>query len=115
MAAPYFMEGLCAEGEAGLAIYHAGPVVDAGDDLGIVELSGADVLEREFIVVDELRSRGWPMVMLTSAPFTPSASKGGSAQQVMSAGAMSARTSTLFIASVIFSTNMSRHLRHGAA
>lgn len=69
-ALPQFLDGVRAEGEVGLAIYNAGTDVYAGDELGLLELSGADVLERDLFVVDELRSRGWPMVMLTSGGYT---------------------------------------------
>ncbi len=53
-----------------LAVYNAGTDVFAGDPLGGLQLSAADILERELYVVGELRSRNIPTVMLPSGGYT---------------------------------------------
>lgn len=54
----------------GLAIYNAGTDVFAGDPLGDLNLSAGGILERDLLVVSELRKRGIPTVMLLSGGYT---------------------------------------------
>jgi histone deacetylase 11 len=53
-----------------LAIYNAGTDVFAGDQLGGLCLSPDDILQRDLFVVDELRRRQIPFVMLLSGGYS---------------------------------------------
>jgi histone deacetylase 11 len=68
---PVFLDSITRSGDVGLAIYTAGTDVFAGDDLGMLALSAADVLERDEFVVDQLRQRRLPTVMLLGGGYTP--------------------------------------------
>lgn len=67
---PRFLDRVLAEGPVGLAIYNAGTDVYERDGLGMLGLSEEDVLQRDLIVVEEIRRRGMPLVMLTSGGYT---------------------------------------------
>ena len=54
----------------GLAIYNAGTDVFAGDPLGGLNISAPAILERDLFVIDELRKRGIPTVMVLSGGYT---------------------------------------------
>lgn len=54
----------------GLAIYNAGTDVFAGDPLGDLNISAATILERDLFVVNELRKRGIPTIMVLSGGYT---------------------------------------------
>lgn len=67
---PVFLDSITRSGNVALAIYTAGTDVFAGDDLGLMALSAADVLERDQFVVDQLRQRQLPTVMLLGGGYT---------------------------------------------
>lgn len=67
---PEFLDSLGKRRPIELAIYNAGTDVVTGDPLGNLELSPDDVLERDLFVVDQLRSRGIPVVLLPSGGYT---------------------------------------------
>jgi histone deacetylase 11 len=67
---PEFLDSLSKRRSIELAIYNAGTDVVTGDPLGNLELSPDDVLERDLFVVDQLRSRGIPVVLLPSGGYT---------------------------------------------
>lgn len=54
----------------GLAIYNAGTDIFAGDPLGGLNISAAAILERDLLVVRELRQRGIPTIMVLSGGYT---------------------------------------------
>ena len=54
----------------GLAIYNAGTDVYEGDVLGGLRLSEADVLKRDLFVLNELRGRSIPTLMLLSGGYS---------------------------------------------
>jgi histone deacetylase 11 len=53
-----------------LAIYNAGTDVLAGDALGALGLTPAHVLERDLFVIDALRKRGIPTMMVLGGGYT---------------------------------------------
>lgn len=53
-----------------LAIYNAGTDVFRGDALGQLDISAEGILKRDLFVVEELRKRGIPTVMLLSGGYT---------------------------------------------
>jgi histone deacetylase 11 len=67
---PPFLDSLTRSGRLRLAIYNAGTDVYAGDALGGLRLSAADVLERDLFVTASLRERGVPAVMLLSGGYS---------------------------------------------
>jgi histone deacetylase 11 len=67
---PVFLDSITRSGNVGLAIYTAGTDVFTGDDLGLMALSAADVLERDQFVVDQLRQRQLPTLMLLGGGYT---------------------------------------------
>ena len=67
---PGFLDSLSKSKPISLAIYNAGTDVLAGDPLGGLDLSAADVLRRDLSVIGELQSRGIPTVMLPSGGYT---------------------------------------------
>ncbi|MCA9092186.1 MAG: histone deacetylase [Planctomycetaceae bacterium] len=67
---PSYLDRVTEEGPVGLAIYNAGTDVYSGDGLGLLGVSGEEVLQRDRFVMEELRRRGMPMVMLTSGGYT---------------------------------------------
>lgn len=67
---PGFVDALHHEGQVALAIYNAGTDIVAGDPLGQLDVSPEGVLERDLFVVQTLRGRGIPTVMLLSGGYT---------------------------------------------
>jgi histone deacetylase 11 len=67
---PGFLDSITRSGEVGLAIYTAGTDVLAVDDLGMLMLTAEDVLARDVFVVDQLRLRNVPVVMLLGGGYT---------------------------------------------
>jgi histone deacetylase 11 len=67
---PGFLDSLCRDRPPALAIYNAGTDVLAGDALGNLFLSAADVLERDLFVIEECRARAIPVVMLLSGGYS---------------------------------------------
>ena len=67
---PGFLDSVGRTGRVGLAVYNAGTDVFEGDALGGLRLSAADVLERDLFAIEQLRSRGIPVVMLLSGGYS---------------------------------------------
>lgn len=67
---PGFLDSVGRNGRVGLAVYNAGTDVFAGDALGGLNLSAADVLARDLYVVEQLRARNLPVVMLLSGGYS---------------------------------------------
>jgi len=69
-ALPGFLHLLEQSHRVGFAIYNAGTDVLAGDRLGHLNVTAADVLERDLWVIDQLRQQKIPTVMLLSGGYT---------------------------------------------
>ncbi|REJ91650.1 MAG: histone deacetylase [Planctomycetota bacterium] len=54
----------------GLAVYNAGTDIFTGDPVGGLSISAEAILKRDLFVVDELRKRGIPTIMLLSGGYT---------------------------------------------
>src|SRR5262249_36741847 len=67
---PAFLDSIQRGGRVGLAVYNAGTDVFEGDLLGGLKLSFADVLERDLYVIEQLRTRNIPAVMLLSGGYS---------------------------------------------
>ncbi len=67
---PEFLDTIQRDGRIGLAVYNAGTDVFAGDALGGLRLGLADVLERDLYVIEQLRARNIPAVMLLSGGYS---------------------------------------------
>jgi histone deacetylase 11 len=67
---PGFLDSIGRSRRVGLAIYNAGSDVYHGDSLGGLNLSAEGVLRRDRFVVDELRLRNLPVVMLPSGGYS---------------------------------------------
>jgi histone deacetylase 11 len=67
---PGFLDSIGRNGRVGLAVYNAGTDVFAGDALGGLNLSEADVLARDLYVVERLCERNIPVVMLLSGGYS---------------------------------------------
>jgi histone deacetylase 11 len=67
---PGFLDSVPRNGRVGLAIYNAGTDVFEGDTLGAMKLGVADVLERDLYVIDQLRARNIPVLMLLSGGYS---------------------------------------------
>lgn len=67
---PGFLDAIGRTARVGLAVYNAGTDVFAGDTLGGLGLSAANVLARDLYVIDRLRTRGIPVVMLLSGGYS---------------------------------------------
>jgi histone deacetylase 11 len=67
---PGFLDSIGRTGRVGLAVYNAGTDVVAGDALGGLRVSAADVLARDLYVVEQVRARGLPVVMLLSGGYS---------------------------------------------
>lgn len=67
---PGFLDSVTRSGRVGLAVYNAGTDVFEGDQLGGLGLPAATVLERDLYAVEQLRSRGIPVVMLLSGGYS---------------------------------------------
>jgi histone deacetylase 11 len=70
MSLPGFLDSLMKNGRIALAVYNAGTDVFGGDVLGGLDLSAKEVLARDLYVVEQLRARGIPMVMLLSGGYS---------------------------------------------
>jgi histone deacetylase 11 len=67
---PRFLDSISQSQRVGLAIYNAGTDVYADDPLGQLNLSAESILRRDLFVVQQLRQRGIPTVMLLSGGYT---------------------------------------------
>ena len=67
---PQFLDSISQSAPIELAVYNAGTDVFVEDPLGGLRFSAADVLERDYFVVSEIRRRGIPTVMLPSGGYT---------------------------------------------
>ena len=67
---PVFLDSIGQRQPIGLGIYNAGTDVYEDDPLGRLNLSAQAVLERDLFVVQELRRRCIPTVMLLSGGYT---------------------------------------------
>jgi len=67
---PGFLDAVGRSARVGLAVYNAGTDVYEGDTIGGLGLSAAAVLERDLFVVEQLRTRGIPTVMLLSGGYS---------------------------------------------
>ncbi len=65
-----FLDRVLESGKVGLAIFNAGTDVYSGDELGLLSLSAESVLQRDLFVIEQLRSRDLPTVILTSGGYT---------------------------------------------
>lgn len=68
---PGFLDSIAHQQRVALAIYNAGTDVFVSDPLGGLELSADAILQRDLLVVQELRKRQVPTVMLLSGGYTP--------------------------------------------
>lgn len=66
---PGFLDSV-SNAKVGIAFYNAGTDVYASDPLGQLNISAATILKRDVFVVDELRKRGIPSVMVLSGGYT---------------------------------------------
>jgi histone deacetylase 11 len=66
---PGFLDSVC-NSPVGLAIYNAGTDVIEKDPLGGLNISAETILRRDLFVVDALRKRGIPTVMVCSGGYT---------------------------------------------
>jgi histone deacetylase 11 len=69
-ALPAWIERMFEAAAPKLAIYNAGTDVIAGDALGALGLMPAHVLERDVFVIDALRKRGIPTMMVLGGGYT---------------------------------------------
>jgi histone deacetylase 11 len=67
---PSFLDSITRSGDVGLAIYNAGTDVFEQDELGLLSLTADDILMRDEFVLEELRRRQLPSVMLLSGGYT---------------------------------------------
>jgi histone deacetylase 11 len=67
---PAFLDSISRSQPISLAIYNSGTDVFAGDNLGLLNLSAAGILDRDLFTVEELRRRGIPTMMLLSGGYT---------------------------------------------
>jgi histone deacetylase 11 len=67
---PPFLDAVQRGRRVGLAVYNGGTDVFADDMLGGLGLSSADVLKRDLFVIEELRARDIPAVMLLSGGYS---------------------------------------------
>lgn len=67
---PGFLDSIGRTHRVGLAVYNAGTDVFAADALGSLNLAAEDVLARDLYVIDQLRIRGVPVVMLLSGGYS---------------------------------------------
>lgn len=67
---PGFLDSITRSVQVGLAIYTAGTDVFGGDDVGFLGLSAEHVLTRDVFVINELRRRKIPAVMLLGGGYT---------------------------------------------
>lgn len=67
---PGFLDSIGRAGRVGLAVYNAGTDVFEGDTLGGLKLTAEDVLTRDLYVIEQLRARHIPVVMLLSGGYS---------------------------------------------
>ncbi|MFG0331781.1 MAG: histone deacetylase [Maioricimonas sp. JB049] len=67
---PGFLDSIGQSHPVRLAFYNAGTDPRAGDPLGGLDLSAAAILERDRLVIEHLREREIPTVMVTSGGYT---------------------------------------------
>jgi len=67
---PNFLDSISGTEPIAFAIYNAGTDVYRGDPLGALGVGPAGILERDLLVVQELRQRGIPTVMVLSGGYT---------------------------------------------
>jgi histone deacetylase 11 len=67
---PGFLDSIGREARVALAIYNAGTDVYTGDALGGLAVSEPGILERDTFVVEQLRDRNIPTVMLLSGGYS---------------------------------------------
>jgi len=67
---PPFLDSVSRSASIGLAVYNAGTDVLESDPLGALRLSLDDVLARDRFVLETLRERNLPTVVLTSGGYT---------------------------------------------
>lgn len=67
---PAFIESVGQSKQVGLAIYNAGTDIYEGDALGGLRVSAEGVLKRDLFVLEELRRRAIPTVMLPSGGYS---------------------------------------------
>lgn len=67
---PGFLDSIGRGEQVGLAIYNAGTDIYEGDALGGLCVSADGVLERDMFIIDQLRQRGIPTVMLLSGGYS---------------------------------------------
>jgi len=67
---PGFLDSISQSQPLALAIYNAGTDVHIEDRLGQLGVSSGGILQRDLLVVGELRRRGIPTVMLLSGGYT---------------------------------------------
>lgn len=66
---PGFLDSVCNQ-EVGLAIYNAGTDVFSEDPLGGLNISAETIRQRDLFVVEELRARSIPTIMVLSGGYT---------------------------------------------
>ncbi len=66
---PGFLDSVC-NAPVGLAIYNAGTDIFADDPLGLLAISAPAILRRDLYVVNQLRLRNIPTVMVLSGGYT---------------------------------------------
>jgi len=67
---PGFLDNIAARQPVGLAIYNAGTDIVEGDPLGQLRISPEGSLRRDLFVIEELRKRKLPTVMVLSGGYT---------------------------------------------
>lgn len=67
---PPFLDAFARSGRIGLAVFNAGTDIVAGDPLGRMNVSEANVLERDQFVIDQLTQRAIATVVLPSGGYT---------------------------------------------
>jgi histone deacetylase 11 len=67
---PPFLDSAGKSAPVRLAIYNAGTDVFVDDQLGGLRLSADDVLERDMFVIEQLRGRGIPTLLVTSGGYS---------------------------------------------
>jgi len=69
---PQFLDRVQARHSIGIAIYNAGTDIYQKDDLGMLDVSAEQILERDLFTVEQLHSRQIPTVFVTSGGYTQS-------------------------------------------
>ncbi|ELT95657.1 hypothetical protein CAPTEDRAFT_197333 [Capitella teleta] len=69
------VEGALNEFEPDLVVYNAGTDVLEGDPLGLLSITPQGIIERDQIVFQKVRTRGIPIVMVTSGGYQPTTAR----------------------------------------